>query len=89
MKLRVCVHYPEQSLLSRETVQNAFFSELCPFYDLAFLSIKHSTVEHWHLPAVLLNCDILLNLTLVWQTHKNQGLFGKGLTDQNMKSKFC
>ena len=34
----------EQSVLSKETIQNAFFSELCPFYDLDFLSsINHPT----------------------------------------------
>ena len=46
----------EQSVLSRKTTQNAFFfSELCPFFDLDFLSsIKNPTAEHLHLHAVLL-----------------------------------
>ena len=38
----------KQSILSRETIQNAF-SELCPFFDLdSFLSIKHPTAGRWH-----------------------------------------
>ena len=29
----MCLLSKEQSILSRETIQNGFFSELCPFFD--------------------------------------------------------
>ena len=53
----------EQSILPRESIQNAFlFSELCPFFDLDFLSsIKHPTAERWH-PHVMLLLICLLSL---------------------------
>ena len=58
---KTCSLSKEQSILSRETIQKAFFFlELCPFLDLAILSyIKHPTGELWHPHAVLLFCVIL------------------------------
>ena len=53
----MCSPSKEQSILSRETIQNAcfFFSELCPYFDLDFVSsIKHPTAKRWHQNAVLL-----------------------------------
>ena len=51
----MCSLSKERSLLSRETNQNVFFSELCPFFDIDFLScIKHPSAERWHPHAVLL-----------------------------------
>ena len=49
----MCSLSNEQSILSKETIQETFFfffSELCPIFDLNYLSsIKHPTAEHWHL----------------------------------------
>ena len=42
----MCSLSKEQSILSRETIKNAFF--------FPFSSIKHPTAERWHLHAVLL-----------------------------------
>ena len=55
----MCLLSREQSLLSRETDENAFL-ELCPVFDLDFLSsIKHPSAKHCHLHAVLmLNIDM-------------------------------
>ena len=53
----MCSLSKEQSILSRETIQNAFFffSELCLFSDLDFISsVKHLIAEHWHRHAMLL-----------------------------------
>ena len=60
----MCSLSKEQFILSRETIQNAVFSELCPIFDFDFLSsikhpdflssIKHPTAECWHPYAVLL-----------------------------------
>ena len=45
----------KQSILSRETINYAFFLELCPYFDLDFLSsIKHPAAERWHPHAVRL-----------------------------------
>ena len=50
----MCFVSKEQSILSRERIQNAFFLELCPFLDSNFFfSIKHPTAERWHPHAVL------------------------------------
>ena len=40
----------------RDTIQNAFFPESCPFFDLDFFlsSIKHPTAEFWYLHEVIL-----------------------------------
>ena len=44
----------QQFILSRETIQNVFCTELCPLCDLGFLSsIKHPTAKRWHPHAVL------------------------------------
>ena len=48
----MCSLSKEQSILSRETFQKAFFSELCLLFDF-LSSIKHSTAKHWHPHAVL------------------------------------
>ena len=51
----MCSLSKEQSMLLRETIQNAFFSELCPFFNSKFLSsIKNPIAERWHTHAVLL-----------------------------------
>ena len=51
----MCSLSKQQSILSRETNQNAFLSELGPVLDFNCLStIEHPTMEHWHLHAVLL-----------------------------------
>ena len=52
----MCSLSKEQSAVSREIIQKAgFFLELCPFFDLDFLScIKHPTTERWHQHVVLL-----------------------------------
>ena len=45
----MCALSKEQSILSKETNQNAFCSELFPFFNLDFLfSVKHPTAERWH-----------------------------------------
>ena len=51
----MCSLSQEQSILSRETIQNAFsFSELWFFFDFDFLSsIKQPTAEHQHMHGVL------------------------------------
>ena len=36
----MCSLPKEQSTLSRETIQNAFFPELCPFFDLDFFLLS-------------------------------------------------
>ena len=72
----MCSLSKEQSILSRETIQNTFFSsELCPSFDLDFLScikqdflssIKHPTAEHWHPHAVhMLNFDFYSNILII------------------------
>ena len=61
----MCSLLKEQSILSREIIQNVFFffSELCPFSDLDNLSsIMHPTAKRWHPLAVLVyNPDAYLN----------------------------
>ena len=51
---------------SREPILNAyFFTELCPFFDLNFLSsIKHPTAKQWHPHDVLLLKPLLLHKRL-------------------------
>ena len=49
----MCSLSKEQSILSRETIHKAFFSELCLLFDFLF-SIKHLTAKRWHLHVVLL-----------------------------------
>ena len=52
----MCSLSKDQSLLSRETIQTAFFSDLCPFFDFNFLfSIKHPTAKHFHPHAMLVS----------------------------------
>ena len=55
MKLGVCVHYPNSnSYCQRRQFKMHDFLELCPFFDLDFLStIKHPRAEHWHPHALL------------------------------------
>ena len=54
-----------QRILSRETIQNAFVSDLCPFFDLNILpSIKHPTSERWDPHAVLLLESVFLGCSL-------------------------
>ena len=55
-KLYVCVHYPKGNpCYEGGQFKMQFFSELCPFFDLDFLSsIKHPTAERWRPHAVLL-----------------------------------
>ena len=56
----MCSLSKEQSILSRETIQNAFLTELRPFFELEFLSsIKHPAAERWYAHAVLLLIDIM------------------------------
>ena len=62
-----------------------FFSELCSFFDLDFLSsIKHPTAERWHQYAVLLLKILFLNLLFlncVFTTLEQksfQNIVGKG-----------
>ena len=44
----------KQSILSKETIQNAFFFRIMPLFQLRFLSsIKHPTAESWLSHAVL------------------------------------
>ena len=54
----MCLLSKVQSILSRETIQNAFFffqNYASFFFDLDFLSsMKHPTAERWHRHAVLL-----------------------------------
>ena len=53
-------------ILSRETIQNAFFSELCTFFVCGyFILYQAPTIEHWpHLHAVLLfSSDTALHVT--------------------------
>ena len=52
LKFGLCVQDSKSSPCY--TIQNEFFfSELCPFFDLNFLSsIKHPTAKRWHLHAV-------------------------------------
>ena len=59
ISLNMCTLPKEQSILSRKTIQ-FFFKELCPFFNLDFLSsIKHPAAERWHLHAVLLNFFVI------------------------------
>ena len=51
----MCSLSKEQSILSRETIQNAFFFQnYGPFFDLYFLPFIKHTAERWHPHAVLL-----------------------------------
>ena len=54
--LLMCSLSKERAIPSSETIQNGFFfSELCPFFYLDFLSsVKHPTAELWHRHTVLL-----------------------------------
>ena len=50
----MCSLSKEQPILSKETIQNALFSESCTFFVFDILSsIKHPTAQDWHPYAVV------------------------------------
>ena len=70
-----------QSLLSRETIQNAcvFFFRIMPFFDI-LSSLKHPTAECWHWHTVLLFCkglrSMMPSLSLLFFLHFRAGTMG-------------
>ena len=62
----MCFQSKEQSILSRETIQHAFFQNYVPFFDLDFLSsFKHLTAERLHPHAVLLFFFFFLYISII------------------------